>query len=206
MNKEKKQLAVMGVLLVLVLGIGAFQFMGGTPEAPPPAGLTKEEERVAAEQKKQEEEAKTAIKNPEFANSLPQRDPFQVAGFALTAKVEETPPTPAPIPDPKPEKSKIRRPKLNPLSGELPGLNSGPETLVPAEPPKPKFEFSLIGIVTGSEPAAVFTDPSGNQRMVEPGQSLGSNAQVLSISKSTVKVRFINETLVLKVGGNSHAK
>lgn len=205
MTKEKKQFVALGALGLMVVSVGAFQFMGGSPEPP----KTEEPKKVAAPKKETAAEiAKAAIKNPDFANPLPIRDPFEISGFAFTADEKKEDPAASatadvPRADKKPE---VKRGHSEFRPRPLPGNpEAGGTTIPPLEPPKPKFEYSLIGIVTGKSPSAVFADGGGNQRMVDLGQSVG-DATVVSITRNFVKVRFNNETLVLKVGGNPNAK
>ena len=195
MNKEKKQMIVVIALAVMILTIGAFQFMGGSAEEP-----KKEEPKKAAtsEAKKPtpEEATKSAIKNPEFANLLPERDPFEESAFVEEAKKK-------PVVETKPNSgkgSKIPKPKLPPLKGDL------GNSLAPMPVDAPKFEYSLIGIMWGAHPSAIFVDKAGNQSMVDIGQPVGSSASVISITRNSVKVKFNAEILVLRVGVNPSAK
>lgn len=203
MNKEKKQLLAVGVLALMIVSVGAFQFIGGAPEPP----KTEEKKKPVAQKKETSEEiAKAAIKNPDFANPLPVRDPFEVSNFAFAEdpaekKTDQVEDKEKPNADAKP---KVQHGTADFRPKPLPGVPAA-GGIIPIEPPKPKFEFSLIGIVSGNSPSAVFTDGGGNQRMVDVGQSVGEGT-VISISRNFVKVRFNNETLVLKVGGNPNAK
>jgi hypothetical protein len=205
-NKEKKQLVAIGVLALMVVSVGAFQFIGGSAE-PPKA----EEKKKPVAQKKESsaEIAKAAIKNPDFANPLAVRDPFEVSNFAYTedpADKKEGAGDEAEKPIPKANaKPSVKHGHSDFQPAPLPGNTLPAGGIKPVEPPKPKFEYSLIGIVSGTSPSAVFSDPAGNQRMVDLGQSVGDGT-VVSITRNFVKVRFNNETLVLKVGGNPNAK
>ncbi len=205
MNKEKKQMIAVIALAVMILAIGAFQFMGGSAEEP-----KKEEPKKAAtaEEKKPtpEEATKSAIKNPEFANLLPERDPFEESAFveeARKAAATEEEAKKKPVAETKPNSgkgSKIPKPKLPPLKGDL------GNSLAPMPVEAPKFEYSLIGILWGAHPSAIFVDKAGNQSMVDIGQPVGSSASVISITRNSVKVKFNAEILVLRVGVNPSAK
>lgn len=202
MNREKKQLVVVGVLVVLVLGIGAFQFT--RQDAPPPPASTKEKAKSV------DETEKTAVptKNYPELMDLQQRDPFEIAAFVAGSNPQ---PTIAPIPKPAPVSGTVitdpSKKGLDALPGpELPWQAGGIGDVKPIEPPKPVFGYTLVGIVEGAHPMAVFQDEKGNQQLVEAGQSIGSSATITHISRGKVRVKFNAETLVLNVGGNPNAK
>jgi hypothetical protein len=204
MNREKKQLVVVGVLVVLVLSVGAFQF---TRKDPPPPPSTKTEKAKAKDKVAEIDEQK--VKYPELMAMQP-KDPFAIASFVAGSN----PPEPTPPVQPNPTVGGTKVPKaakeFNPIPpGDItwnPGGVKPTGEIKPEEPPKPVFGYSLVGIVEGSHPMAVFEDGKGNQRLVETGQSVGSSATVLSISRGKVRVKFNEETLVLNVGGNPNAK
>lgn len=198
MNREKKQILVVAVLFILILAVGAFQMMGGSKEAPAPEAK-KPDTKVAAAK---EGEA-AALPNPEF-HPLPERDPFMPAPF-MTAGTDQDktvvpPPTTAPV------AKTASGPKLNPLPrGDF--QTGGKEPIPPMPvPDKPEFGYTLIGLVEGAHPAAVFEDAQGNQQLVEVGQGIGSSATITNISRGQVRVKFNAETLVFNVGGNPNAK
>src|SRR5687767_2765373 len=71
MKDNKKKLAIVALLAVVVLGIGAFQFTRGSGQAPP-------SEKKKEAPKDEKEQPKTPEVDPSFiAAALPQRDPFQ---------------------------------------------------------------------------------------------------------------------------------
>ena len=73
-------------------------------------------------------------------------------------------------------------------------------------PDKPLFGYTLVGVVEGAHPAAVFDDGKGNQQLIEIGQSVGPSAKLLSIKRGIVRIKFNAETLTFNVGGNPNAK
>lgn len=209
MNREKKQLLVVGVLALMIVCVGAFQFMGGSSAPAPVAANSDGDAKKAAEEAKKKEEDEKLVKNPDFAVPLNRRDPFQKASFAL--KPVEPKPVVTPVtntPD-----TKIRVPGRGkpfvipgrpvPKFDELGGNDSG---VGPMAVPEPRFNYSLSGIIAGTTPGAVFTDSSGNQKLVEVGQGIDGDATLLSVSRDKVRVKFHAKTLVLTVGGNPSAK
>lgn len=197
MNREKKQLAVVGVLVVLILGVGAFQFMRGSE--PPPVATAKETK--ATEVKPEKAEPKNVGLPP-----LAQKDPFQPSTFiteGTTVANDQVPPK-------QPVQQTHGKPKLGiDPDFQLDRIKFGPagtKEVKPVEPPKPEFGYNLIGIIDGAHPAAVFEDGQGNQQLVEVGQGIGPSATITTISRGTVRVKFNAETLVFNVGGNPHAK
>ena len=208
MNREKKQMVVMGVLALMIVCVGAFQMMGGSP---PPAPAAKKEKPVA--EKTSTSETKPKVANPDQARPLPKRDPFAPSEFALSANedplvakqtAQESGPKTTPgastgsgNPGPLPNMSGTDWPEGGKIDG---GGN------VPLLPPPPKFSYALIGLVAGTYPAAVFTDASGNQKLVEVGDSIDASSTLVAVTGNKVKVKFHDQTLVLTVGGNPHGK
>ena len=198
MNRDKKQLVVVGVLVVLILCVGAFQMMRKPDAAPAPSGP-----KVVKPGADGEKDVKQVRKYP--LDPLPAKDPFETAAF-VAGRVAPTPTKPKdpavahPLPDP----------NKKALEGTLNGEGTIPYPLdkgtTPLPPPKPVFGYSLIGIVNGAHPMAVFDDGKGNQQLVEVGQGIGPSATITHISRDSVRVKFNAETLTFNVGGNPNAK
>lgn len=209
MNPEKKKAAVMVVLLVVVLGVGGFRLMDASSE--PPAAPAKPKEAKP-------EENVDPNKRPPLNAGLPplaQRDPFIQASFVNDGTDQPTTPPPTPQPDKKPVQGTHGQPKLGfdpkgtfggDTGGTLPNPNTSKDTIPPMPVEKPIFGYSLVGVVDGAHPAAVFDDGKGNQQLVEVGQSIGPNAKILAIYRGKVRVKFNAETLTFNVGGNPNAK
>ena len=204
MNREKKQLLVIGVLVVLILGVGGFQMMRGDAPAPAPVAKKTDNDKKAAK----EAEVKP-IPNPQFL-PLPAKDPFMEAAF-VTQGTADDPNLQKPA-EKKPVQSTHGNPKLGfdsnaPLpKDDLLMAPGGKKTITPIAPPKPVFEYVLTGVIQGAHAAAVFDDGKGNQQLVEVGQAIGPNATLIQISRGAVRVKFNAETLTLNVGGNPNAK
>jgi hypothetical protein len=200
MNREKKQILVVAVLAVMILGVGAFQFMNASAEPTPVATKAQDKKEDKKDDKPE------GPKNPQF-RPLTRKDPFETATFAMSH--EESTPTPPkdPVP-PKQDHTGGSRPISLPTNN--PGWNFPPggvkEDLKPEEPPKPVFGYRVVGVVEGAYPAVVFEDSKGNQQLVEIGQGIGPNATVIGINRGKVRIKFNAETLVLNVGGNPNAK
>ena len=190
--EDKKKIMVIGALGLLLVGIGAFQFMPGAPE-PAPAAKAKPKVDAAKDL------ALDAPKNPEVANSLPSRDPFE-----------------GPEPPDNGKKSAAAPPKADSnvpykMSGalppgkdsQLPGAGAGAEIRAVEAPP---FAYAVAGTVVGEHSVVVFRDSQGRQRLVREGDSLDGDTQVISIQKSQVTVVYRGKTLHLKTGGNAVAK
>lgn len=203
MNREKKQLMVMGALILMIVCVGAFQMLGGSPEpAPAPKKAAKKELTSKVE------EDKPKIANPDEAHPLAKRDPFAPSTFAILANTDPN----APVP-PKPDKNdrKIKTGSHQPIplpntgsTSTIPDFNN--DIVPPLKVDPPKFGYSLIGFVQGRFPAAVFADASGNQKLVEAGQAIDASAILVAVYGNKVKVKFHDQTLVLTVGGTPHGK
>ena len=224
MKDDKKKLVVIGALATVLLGVGAFTFLGGGP-TPPPAPLEVKKTDGGKEDgtkvsKVDEngnpivgEDEKEPPKNPLYVMDLPQRDPFQVRPLAG----EEFKPIPPTQPLPSPSKPAPRRPgprrsygagdygtaPYQPLTGSLPNAGGGSVTLTPSGPDPSAFGYTVSGTMTGgSKSVAVFTDSNGNQRMVPVGGSLDGDSKVLSIEKGSVTIEHRGKKQRLSLGGN----
>ena len=210
--KDRKKLAVMIVLGIAVLGIGAFQFvnMSSTPApAPKVAEKAKEDEQNTPEQAAETTEPTQMVADL-YKVGMPVRDPFQEGTLPLAEGMAPpvTTPTP-PVPNP------VRRPvrhsysppplggRLEPVNPNGSGLNISPGTPLknPEEP-----SYSVSGVITGAKPAAVIVDGSGNQRLVTVGGSLDGDSQLVSVEKGKVTIRHKGKTHTLTVGGTPNAK
>ena len=208
MDPEKKKLVAVGALVVAILGIGAFQFLGSPPALEPVV------QKKASEEKKDDPKAVKPAKNPMYASALGVRDPFQPASFSIVAEPEPaTPVNPAPS-NSAPVASTGKISWLPPgLGGSFP---TGPtpggmipagvgEPLVqapalPIVPAKPRFGFSLTGVVVGEQSLAVFRDAKGGERMIPVGGTLDSTTRLISVREGEATVRFHGETLTLILG------
>lgn len=219
MKDDKKKLMIVGILFVVILGVGVFQFTAGSaPAAPAPAVTAENAEKVYKEEgldKKAEEVA--ADLNAEgdpmkklYAMGMPARDPFQQTAASLAPKPE--PAKPQPQPQPQAPRS-FRRPSANngvalppfsPMQGSLPNVNVNPNGAglpnVPSLNPEPGYTVS--GVIRGSKNQAVITDSQGNQRLVTEGQSLDGDTRVVAIRDGQVVVQRKGKKETLNVGGN----
>ena len=197
-DKEKKQMIVIGALVLAIISVGAFQMLSGQ-EPPPAAKVDKSAE--LAKKEAEEKAASEAIKNPSVATALPIRDPFKPASFSVSEDKNK------PVEPPKPPVERHHRniseiPPLptGPLSN---GSGTGPGTGTAAVVVEPlKFNYVLAGIIVGTEPAAVFTDTKGNQLLVRTGNAIDGDSRVVSIRSGRVRVLFNGKFLDLTIGGN----
>lgn len=197
MSKEKKQLIVVAVLAVLVVGIGAFQFMGGSaakPVAEESKDKAQDDQVVAAADRP--DATQVAIDNLISMQSVP-RDPF-VAQAVLVESVKPPENYTPPTPNPGSEISGSNNPVLvNPGSGM--GLDpSGPLRLA-NEPP-----YSLRGIVIGRKTFAVLKPAGDDQVLVQEGDTLGDGTHVVSITERHVVLKHKGKVTTLALlGGNN---
>jgi len=196
--QDKKKLAIVGVLALVIVAVGAFQFLGGGSKppattAPAPSGPKPADTSKAV--------AKNDNLNPFSGTSLPQRDPFHAG------TLEPVDPN-APATTTKPVTMPHEPPKFNMnggMHGTLPPAG-GNTQLAPMKVAEPTFGYQLMGVLTGPTPVAVFQDSSGNQRLVKEGGSVDGDSRVTHIADGTVTVQFHDKTLRLKPGGNPSGK
>jgi hypothetical protein len=192
---DKKKLIILGVLAVVILAVGAFQFVGGGAEPP------KAKETPKAEEAKPEKTAEPTVPNLQFANPLPPRDPFDPTGAVASLK---TPEPKEPEAKPTPPQPKPLAGKLEPLPPVMPsGLNGSIQLSPdkPAEPPAPKFV--VTGVFLGEKSSAVIQDEQGNQKLVGLGEALDGDTRVVAVDRNRVVLRQRGKTVVLTVGGEA---
>lgn len=206
MNREKKQMVVLGVLALMIVCVGGFQMMGSSSAPAPEPAPKKESETPEKTSAVSEEKPKVA--NPDQSRPLPKRDPFAPSAFAISANED-----PAAVASKKSAQAADASNRRVPPT--LPGPDKGiqwvpggnlDEGVDPLLPPAPKFSYTLIGFVQGKYPAAVFADATGNQKLVEAGDAIDGSATLIAVYGSKVKVKFHDQTLVLTVGGNPNGK
>jgi hypothetical protein len=216
MKDDKKKLLVVGLLFVVILAVGAFQFMGSSTPAPKPEAKKTEGAAEAAEEGAEANVEKDQESDPVrqlYAMGLPARDPF--AEENLPDMPGQTPAKPAEQTQPsKPvaSNSGSRRgftpplPPINPMPGGFniqpsPGMN-GSLPAVGGGAPTDGPNYSVSGVIQGEKNAAVISDGQGNQRLIHEGQQLDGDSRVVSIRGDKVVIKRKNKTVTLTVGGN----
>jgi len=228
---DKKKIAALAALFIVMIGVGAFQFIkSGSPEAPAPKAATEPQtasaktEKVASETDpsgKQADEHAEKTENADKADKaeetktevdpalvaaarLGKRDPFDGRQWDKSLVRPDNTPAPPTIAPP------IQRPKRS-ISGQLPfdptKVGVLPEGGGPAITPGGKlpnldeFPYTVSGTILGDRPCVVVTDTEGKQKVVPVGGSIDGDSQVLSISKGKVTVRHRGKTKTFSVGG-----
>jgi hypothetical protein len=189
---DNKKKLILGALVVAILGIGTFQFSGGSEQAPPPP--PKEAPKVAAENKN---ENLVVNAYPPFEA----RDPFKAA--QLPGGI---PTQPVMVPEHAPKNVKPI-PEFNPGGQFSPITLPAPDQQNPAVfAVEPEFRYVLVGIVQGDIPAAVFADEAGNQRLITLGGAIDGDSKLISVERGKATVKFNKHTLTLTIGGTASAK
>jgi hypothetical protein len=191
MNDEKKKLAIVVVLVAVMACVGVFHVLGGRKApAPPPAPL---KVAGAADTTVGATAAKAAtgpgaanaagaaqaeaLKNPELAGDLPPRDPFQApAGMVPSQNGPK-------FGTPKPFRSAVKRGLgVNPL---VPGFGPGGKFGIKPIDEKP-FGWTCVGVIAGANPAAMFEDGTGNQKLVPLGSAIDPDSRLKGIEDDAV--------------------
>ena len=209
MNDEKKKLAIVVVLVAVMACVGVFHVLGSRKaSAPPPAPLKVAE---AADTTAGATAAKAAtgpgaanaagaaqaeaLKNPELAGDLPPRDPFQApAGMVPSQNGPK-------FGMPRPFKHALVKRGFGP--GLLPLAPGGLQLKQVEEKP---FGWTCVGVIAGANPAAMFEDGTGNQKLVTLGSAIDPDSRLKGIEDDAVSVDFRGKRLRLTVGGNPVGK
>ncbi len=203
-NNDKKKVIMLSSLGVLLLSVGAFQFIGGSAPAAPEK--PKEDATEAAIAQTQ---AATQTKSDNIFASAPlsQRDPFKPQ---VPEKVDPnavaTRNKPAPTPtglDP----MRVPDPPMPPMPGDTGGLpqpsnNPGEFTGAggPNGPAGPSFRLS--GVVIGDRSVALIQVDGGRQKAVRVGDVV-SGQKVASISRRGVVLVGNGQRTTLSLKGNA---
>jgi hypothetical protein len=194
---EKKKLVIVSVLAVLLIAVGVFTMMPkGQPE-PTVASDVKPEATAQSLQAPPPD----APKNPLVAANLSQRDPFSVevplAPVTTAGGGPGAPSNPAAFVHP----TTMKELKGSLLPGATAdgtsGVGGNGQVVAPAIPP---FSYTVTGVVVGRKPAAVFRDPTGNQKLIAQGGQLDGDTKVESVNLRFVAVSYHGKMMKLNVG------
>ena len=197
---DKKQTIIIGALGVVLLGVGAFQFIGGNAGAAAANKLkpASEADTTAAAQPVAEDRS-----DNEFANMpLAQRDPFKPA-ILPSEGTSSSPKPPAPQPTSNPDVNVPPIPVPGPMGGSLPDLHNPGEntgTAASYRPPAPSMKLS--GVVIGGHQIALIQTESGKQRTVRVGDTIGGQ-KVVSISRRGVVLEGQGQRSTLTLEDNA---
>lgn len=208
MNQDKRKIAILGVLTAAILAIGAWQFSSALkqperkPKSSAPAG-------AAAKMKQTTQQQPIADLD---RIGLTRRNPFQPAPLPDMTPTTPTTSHPTPPPSNQPRSNGSGRiatkidTKLppfqlpgDPITGTgTPDVSVDPSTVLRSPD---EFAYSLIGIVEGPRPMAVFKDDSGKQHLARVGEKISSKSKLVGIHNGKVTVQHNGKTITLTVGG-----
>jgi hypothetical protein len=211
MTKDKKQLAVVGVLVVAVLGIGAFQFLGAKP-SPEPAAKKESTKKgaIVADATEKADPMDLYIEKLIASSSTP-RDPFSPQAVLIDEPEDtENSTTVAP---PKNDPGNMPRPEIDPGNWPL-GPGTGPGTTAPGAgievvPDGDRLNgqpFALRGIMIGRTKKLCMLELSdGRQTLVLEGQSFGTNMEstVVRIAENYIVLRHLGTERTLGLNGGN---
>lgn len=200
MSKDKKQMIVMGALVLVIVAVGAFQFMGGSKKKGPVAEA--DESKLAIEAGSGEEVAAGKDYTPpvlppgfEFPG-LDKRDPFQAQAKILDEPKDDKRPPQWTDPNKGRPTTQITSGRgYDPVPTGPPGSGNTESSRAVGEPP-----FDVVGIIQGSRSTmAILSPDEGRQQMVSIGDTIG-DWTVAAISPNTIEVRYKgkSETLNLR--------
>jgi len=177
MTKEKKQIVVLVSLVAVVGTVGAFQFLNKGPSA--------EVAAVVEEAPVVDAGPDIAVVKPTdlgllFGGILEPRDPFIPQAIMLDDREDDRrlivrPP--------------IRQPDTQITGPVNPFPPDGPITGTGVRPGRPLGALSLVGVIIGPKPMAVFEGDTGRQVLVGEGRKLPNGAVLISIAEGKVIVR-----------------
>lgn len=211
--KDKKKVMVLGLLVVAMLAIGAFQFIGPSSSSAPIAETDEatevtdpetttvaDGEGVEGEEGAEVEEEGDAKKlNIEgfVAESFDVRDPFDVPSGVEPEKAKapepEKPVEPRVKPQQKPRSLPGEQPVNPRIFGDLPPLGGG------GAPVDNSPQYRVKGVLVGQRSVAVVEDEEGNQKLVPVGGSIDGDTKVVKIEQGKVTVERNGKKKVLSI-------
>lgn len=216
---DKKKIAILGGLFLVMIAVGAFQFAkGGSTDAPaePVAKATEasaetETEVVANTEASKAEGAEGAEigegVDPALiaAARLNPRDPFDGSAWDANLKPAPTVTPPAPKITSPIRPAGMTGSGFKPIpigEGALP-TPEGSSTPIPGGklPSIEDFPYTVAGTMVGDRPCVLLTDSTGKQKLVNVGGSIDGDSQVMSISKGAVTVKHRGKTKTFRVSG-----
>jgi hypothetical protein len=190
---EKKKLIVVGVLVVLLVAVGVFTMMPKGQPVPTAASDAKPETALNLQAPPPE-----GPKNPLLAANLSQRDPFSIEVPLAPVIKPGNPGGPSnPAAFVHPTTMKELKGSLLPGATADGSVGGAGQVVAPAIPP---FSYTVTGVVVGRKPAAVFRDPTGNQKLIAQGGQLDGDTKVESVNLRFVAVSYHGKMMKLNVG------
>lgn len=212
---DKKKIAILAGLFVVMIAVGAFQFTKGS-------GEVASEEIISSKPKvsketKVEIEADVDVEATDSSDDvdpgliaaarLNPRDPFDGTPWDNNLKAATPQPT-APAEKPKPIAPPIRNiagSGFAPLpigDGVLPNVGATAEIPGGKLPSIEDFPYTVAGTMVGERSFVLLKDASGKQKLVSAGSSIDGDSQVISVSRGSVTVKHRGKTKTFRVGGN----
>lgn len=210
MQDDQKKMAILGILVIVIIGVGAFQMMPQEPDIP--ASSTASKKWVP----KGEEAAKADVKpvrNPSVIAPLARRDPFDAPAGA---DIDGEAPKPVVVNPPAMPNREITG--MNPFPVDvdpLPGttmdgststVGNGTRTAAVPPAPAPTFTYTLSGVIIGRHSAAVFKDLQGNQVLIAEGAKIDSDSTLIQVRPGGVTVDVRGTELRVVIQGDKDAK
>ncbi|MEW5883083.1 MAG: hypothetical protein AB1725_02520 [Armatimonadota bacterium] len=198
MAQDKKKLLIIGILFLALVAVGTYQFVGSGPAAKK-SSVAKAEEPKDSGTAEQPEDGESPSNL--YALGFSPRNPFQPGTLPNDQKPSDSENNNRIVhAPPEPRVSTPYGGEKPPWDPTIPGVDMEPggESL----PAVNEFTYTLIGLVDGPTPVAVFLTGDGVQKMVRVGEYVGQNAKVVRIQNGAVTIQADGKTITQRVGGN----
>lgn len=217
-KKQVPQLAILGVLVIMCIGVVSFQVMRGKSVPVPAPSASVEAKADDSEIQSTSKANITTLETDVFPNlaSVPgRRDPFapqqtaealvqtraeimQQAKNAQTARRASANVRPINIPSGRVPRIDVK--PMNPFSqGNTPGA-------LPVQVQEQNPQFVLTGVIRGDNNVAIIRMGSDGRHVVKAGQTIDGHYRVLSVSDDgAVLVNEKNRRIHVRLGGDKNA-
>ena len=199
-TEQRNQFILLSVLVLLVLGFGAYRMLGARTSAGSPAGgisgADNSTKTAAAENSGEEAQPTDAQTAVTIVSALPVRDPFEPqvvpAEDKPTAQIKSRPMARFPLIS--------REPRMSlPI---MPSFDSQPMNVGPMPIPEvedPSKDLKVTGVIEGDTNLAVIR--SGDTRhIVREGQSINGKYIVKTITRTGVRLTRNGRSYLLVIG------
>ena len=218
-KKQVPQLAILGGLAVICIGVVSFQFMKGN-STPPPAPKTVTQVTTDADESQSGSKADISQLEtdvfPDLASVPGRRDPFapqETSDMVVPTKAEimrqasnvrparhvSEPIRPLRIPSGSVPRIEVK--PMNPFS-----QGGAPESLPVRVVEEKDPQFVLTGVIRGDNNVAIIRMGNDGRHVVKAGQTIDGHYRVLSVSDDgAVLVNEKNRRIHVRLGGDKNA-
>jgi hypothetical protein len=197
--KQKVQLVVLCVLVVLVVAFGVYRVVGkGTQaaqKAPSPTITEKVSSDTSAQGPDESMDVAALVSGQGRDPFISQVKPKEVQNTAPKQIAQVTSRMPSPF---------VNQVSRLPFQIMPLGSTDAPSAVAPEQViPDPTQELVLVGVIEGKSNIAIMRGSQGERYIVREGSSIDGKYRIESISRQGVRIRSANRIFLMQLGGKN---